>query len=83
MKWVTPAFLLTLLGWWGVTQAAPTFMIKVTPNSLYSAGVPEENIPHLWLSRVIIVLMLLGAAYLVKKAWSGPPGEEHPKGGDE
>jgi hypothetical protein len=82
MKWVTPAFLLTLLGWWGVTQAVPTFLIKVTPTSLYSAGVPEENVPHLWLSRLVIVLMLLTAAYLVKKAWDRRPDNEGPEGGE-
>ena len=70
MKWVTPACLGLLLVWWGVTQAVPTFFIQDVPGSLYAGGVPEQNVPHLWFARALMIGLLLGGMLLIKKAWA-------------
>jgi SNF family Na+-dependent transporter len=61
MKWVTPLFLLILLGWWGVTEALPTLLMR---------GVADPTqIPYLWLSRLLILALLAIGLYLIRRAW--------------
>lgn len=61
MKWITPLFLLTLLGWWSITQAIPVlFMRDVTDTS---------TVPYLWVSRLLMLLMIAVGLYLVRRAW--------------
>ena len=60
MKWVTPLFLIVLLGWWGFTEAIPKLMMD---------GVPAENVPYLWLARGLMVAMSLTGLWLIKRSW--------------
>ncbi len=61
MKWVTPVFLLVLLGWWGATEALPTLLMRNVEDA--------ATIPYLWLSRgLMLVLLALGVA-LIRHAW--------------
>ncbi|MFQ5678176.1 MAG: sodium-dependent transporter [Gemmatimonadota bacterium] len=62
MKWITPLFLFVLLGWWGVTEAVPTLLLSDVDD--------PASIPYRWISRGIILLLLAGALYLVRRAWS-------------
>ena len=62
MKWVTPLFLLTLLGWWGVTQAIPVLLMSNVADT--------TTIPYLWVSRLLLVSLLVVGLLLVRKAWS-------------
>ena len=62
MKWVTPAFLLILLGWWGVTQAIPVLMMQNVTDA--------STIPYLWVSRLLLVALVGIGFFLVHKAWS-------------
>jgi neurotransmitter:Na+ symporter, NSS family len=60
MKFVTPVILAVVMLWWLVQDAIPTFMLK---------GVPEQNIPYIWGSRALMVILLIGLLLMVKIAW--------------
>lgn len=62
MKWVTPLFLVTLLGWWGITQAIPTFLMRNVSDA--------TTIPYLWFSRLLMLLLVVIGIWLVRWAWS-------------
>ena len=66
MKWVTPAFLYTLLIWWGVTEAVPQLMME---------GKDPANIGYLWLSRAVLLILLGAGLLLVREAWRRKEGE--------
>ncbi|MFQ5690667.1 MAG: sodium-dependent transporter [Gemmatimonadota bacterium] len=67
MKWVTPAFLFVLLGWWGVTEAVPTLLMS----DVKDAAIPYDpaTIPYRWLSRLAMLLLLAGGLYMIRRAW--------------
>lgn len=62
MKWITPLFLLTLLSWWSITQAIPVLLMRNVSD--------PSTIPYLWVSRLLMVLVIVIGLYLVRKAWS-------------
>ncbi len=59
IKYITPAFLIFILGFWFFQQAVPTFFLK---------GVPAENIPYVLATRVGFVVIFAVIAMLVRKA---------------
>jgi SNF family Na+-dependent transporter len=61
MRWVTPAALLVLLGWWGATEALPVFLME---------GVDSERVPYLWLSRALMAAIVAAGLILIRKAWT-------------
>ena len=61
MKYITPLFLLVLLGWWGATEAVDVLMMQDVAN--------PENLPFRWASRILIVAMLAGLVWLIRRAW--------------
>ncbi len=65
MKWVTPLFLLILLTWWGATQAIDYLLM----NNVTDAS----TIPYLWVSRLLLVGLVVAGLILVRKAWSQRP----------
>ncbi|MFA4906111.1 MAG: sodium-dependent transporter [Candidatus Margulisiibacteriota bacterium] len=60
MKYITPAFLLFILGFWFIQQGWPTLMMK---------GVAAENLPYILATRVGLVLLFLAIAILVRVAY--------------
>jgi SNF family Na+-dependent transporter len=62
MKWVTPAFLFTLLFWWAYTEAGPTLLMQNVTD--------PETIPYRWASRLLIIAMVAVTALLVRRAWA-------------
>ena len=62
MKWVTPAFLFTLLIWWAYTEAGPTLLMQTVDD--------PSTIPYRWLSRSLMVGLVILGAFLVRRAWS-------------
>ena len=62
MKWVTPLFLITLLTWWGFTQAIPTFFMQNVAD--------PTTIPYLWVSRLILAMLIVVGLLLIRRAWS-------------
>ncbi len=61
MKYITPLFLLVLLGWWGATEAVDVLLMQDVAN--------PENLPFRWASRILIVGLLVGLLWLIRKAW--------------
>lgn len=61
MRFVTPVFLVLLLVIWSYQLAWPTIRMD---------GVPEENVAHLWVARLVMVALVLGGCLLIRKAWA-------------
>ncbi len=60
LKWLSPAFLTILLVWWGWTEARGIFVME---------GVPPEEVPWRWASRLTIAAMLVTGMILIQRAW--------------
>ncbi len=60
MKYITPAILVVIMVWWLIQDAIPTFLLK---------GVPASNVPYIWGSRALMVLLLAGLLFMVRTAW--------------
>ena len=69
-KWimavVTPAYLLFILGWWGVTDALPILVMAVAAGG---GPVLPEATPYVIVARVLLVAMTLGFLWLIRLAW--------------
>lgn len=61
MKYVTPVFLVVLLGWWGATEAVDVFLMRDVAD--------PANLPYRWASRLLILAILGGALWLIREAW--------------
>ena len=68
MKYVTPLFLFTLLGWWTVTEALPALLMQNVAD--------PSQIPYRWLSRGVMVALLVIGTILIKRSWARRAGEE-------
>lgn len=60
IKYITPACLLTLFGWWLATEWWDVITM---------ANVPDENVPYVLITRLVLLAMLIGLAILVFIAW--------------
>jgi hypothetical protein len=60
IKYITPACLLTLLGWWLVTEWWDVITM---------VNVPAENIPYVLGTRLLLLAILIGLAIMVFVAW--------------
>jgi SNF family Na+-dependent transporter len=60
IKYITPIFLIFILGFWFFQQAIPTFLLK---------GVPPENVPFILYTRIGLLVLFLVIAVLVRKAY--------------
>jgi pilus assembly protein TadC len=60
IKYVTPAFLLFILGFWLVQDWLPVMLLK---------GVSSADLPYVLGARVGLLLLLLVLAVLVKISW--------------
>jgi SNF family Na+-dependent transporter len=61
MTYITPLFLLIMMIWWTVQEAIPTLLM---------AGKPESELAIRWVSRSILVGILLFQLWLIKTAWA-------------
>ena len=62
MKYVTPAFLLIILGAWFWQQGLPVILL---------AEAPPDRIPYIIATRLGLTILFGLLAYLVHKAWRG------------
>ncbi len=67
MKWVTPAFLFVLLGWWTVTEAWPALLMENVDDA--------ASIPYRWVSRLLMLAVLALCLWMIRRAWRGRPEE--------
>ncbi len=68
IKYVTPACLLTLLGWWMITEWWDVITM---------ANVPDENVPYVLGTRLLLVAILVILAIMVFIAWSRRDTEKY------
>ncbi len=61
LKWITPLYLLIMLGVWTYQDAVKEFLMK---------GKPEANRPYLWGARAMIAVILLVTLLLIRRAWN-------------
>ena len=76
MTYVTPVFLLIILGWWAVTQAWPTLTLTDCPEgvvagALCSQGsvIPEGMAVYVHLSRLLLVAFIAFFLVMIRIAW--------------
>ena len=67
IKWVTPVFLFVLLGWWLVTEAVPTLLMRDVPDA--PIAYDPDTIIFRWFSRIVILGLLALGLYLIHQAW--------------
>lgn len=66
MTYVTPLYLLTILGWWGVQDALPIVLNERTAGG----GVPNPaDAPYIAVARSVMVLFVVVFIVLVRMAW--------------
>jgi SNF family Na+-dependent transporter len=66
MTYVTPVYLLTILVWWGWTDAIP---ILLNEKSAGGGPLAESARPYITLSRAVIVLFTITFLVLIRMAW--------------
>ena len=64
IKWVTPLYLLIIFGYWLWIDAIPI---------LFMHGIPEHQIGVRWLSRGVMLVLLVMICYMVYRAWKKRP----------
>ncbi len=69
LTYVTPAFLLVLMGWWTVQDAIPTLLLR---------GKAEIEHPVRWASRAVMVGILLFQLWLIRAAFRRRAAEGRP-----
>ncbi len=67
IKWVTPLFLFILLGWWAVTEAVPTLLMRDVADA--PIAYDPETIVYRWFSRLVMLGLLALGLYLIHQAW--------------
>jgi len=60
IKYITPAFLLFILGFWCVQEWTPFILLR---------NVPIENIPYIAATRVVLIGLFSVLAFMVWKVW--------------
>jgi SNF family Na+-dependent transporter len=66
MTYITPAYLLAILVWWGVTDALPILRLTKDPNGNPYAA---ESMLYVHASRAIMLAFVIGFVVLVRLAW--------------
>ncbi len=66
MTYVTPLYLLFILGWWGWVDAIP---ILLNEKSAGGGVLDPANTPYITFARAVIVLFAIVAVVLIKMAW--------------
>jgi len=66
MTYVTPAYLIIILFWWGISDAIP---ILTNQRTAGGGPVTPEAEPFIMLSRAIILLFVISFLFLIRMAW--------------
>jgi SNF family Na+-dependent transporter len=66
MTYVTPVYLLFILGWWGYVDALPILMYE---KSAGGGSLDPANTSYVTISRAIIVLFAIVSVVLIRMAW--------------
>ena len=60
MKYITPLVLFIIMIWWFINDAIPTLLLEKAARA---------NIPYIWGSRALMVILAVILLLMVKKAW--------------
>lgn len=66
VTFVTPCYLLFILGWWGVTDALPILLLE---QSAGGGPITPEALPYVVASRALLVAIGIGFLWLIRVAW--------------
>ena len=66
MTYVTPAYLLVILGWWAVTDALPILRLE---RAAGGGAIPDGTLPYILASRAILLALLVSALIVIRLAW--------------
>ncbi|MEZ4701080.1 MAG: hypothetical protein R2834_12160 [Rhodothermales bacterium] len=66
MTYVTPAYLIAIFLWWGITEAWPILSLARDPNG---APYAPEAMPYVTASRALLVAIVLVFLLLIRVAW--------------
>jgi len=72
MTYVTPVYLLVLLGVWTYQDAVKNFLMR-DPANVHHADAAHH--PYLWGARIVIVLLAAAVMLLIRKAWDKKKAE--------
>ncbi len=67
MTYVTPAYLMIILVWWGLQDALPILTLERTAGG---GVVAPESVMYVHASRAIMLAFVVGFAILIRMAWS-------------
>jgi SNF family Na+-dependent transporter len=74
MTYVTPAYLLVILGWWAVTDALPILRLE---RGAGGGEIPDGALPYILASRAILLALLVGALIAIRMAWKRNGYDDH------
>jgi hypothetical protein len=66
MTYVTPAYLLVILGWWAVTDALP---ILTLDKAAGGGSISPTALPYVLASRAMMLAIVVGFLFLIRLAW--------------
>ena len=66
MTWVTPAYLMVILGWWAIADALPILRLE---RAASGGPLPPEAEPYVLMSRALIVLFVVVFLGLIRLTW--------------
>ena len=66
ITWVTPAYLVVILVWWGVTDAIPILLLE---RSAGGGSVAPGAVPYIWAARAGLIGIAVVFLYLIRRAW--------------
>jgi len=69
LKYITPVYLLVILGFWTVQDAIPKLLMKFNPESSELNLYTPQNKPYLWLARGMIVLIIIATLWMIRIAF--------------
>jgi NSS family neurotransmitter:Na+ symporter len=66
MTYVTPAYLLVILGWWAVTDALPILTLE---RAAGGGDVAPGTLPYIMMSRALMLALVVAFLFLIRLAW--------------
>lgn len=76
IKYVTPVYLIFILGFWTIQEAIPTLLFQ----QIGADGLPEvspEEVPYRWGARILMLVIIAAMVVLVKVAWDRNKNNRH------
>jgi SNF family Na+-dependent transporter len=66
MTWITPAYLIVILAWWGITEALPILGLQ---RAAGGGGLDPSSTGYVIASRAVMLLIAAAFVWLVRTAW--------------